>query len=208
MGRPILDPRKILEVPAIYDMFQKLVGAQQGRLEFIQQTITPMVRARVLEVGCGPGINSEAFSKTISFVGYDISQSYIDHARQRYGDHAEFYAAPVGKLRELQLEPFDVVIALAVLHHLSDEDIANLCDEVADVLTPDGFFVTTDPCFSVDQSRFANFVASCDRGQHVRHAEGYSKLLETRFSKVSITIQKGRLLFIPCTGVTMVASME
>jgi 2-polyprenyl-3-methyl-5-hydroxy-6-metoxy-1,4-benzoquinol methylase len=208
VGTPIWDPRKVLEVPAIYNFFQKMVGAQQGRLEFIQQIITPMVKSRILEVGCGTGINSEAFPKNISFVGCDISQSYIDHAKQHYGDHAEFYATPVGKLRELQLEPFDVVIALAVLHHLSDEDIINLGDEVAELLTPGGLFVTADPCFSVDQPSFSNFIASCDRGQHVRYAEEYSKLLEKRFSKVSIAIQKGKLLFIPCSGIIMVASME
>lgn len=208
MSMPIWDPRKILEAPAIYNFFQKMVGAQQGRLKLIQQIIAPIVKARILEVGCGPGINSEGFPKNISYVGCDISQSYINHAKQHYGDHAEFYATPVGKLRELQLEPFDVVIALAVLHHLSDENIINLCDEVADLLTPGGFFVTADPCFSVDQSRFENFIASCDRGQHVRYPEEYSKLLEKRFSKISITIQKGKLLLIPCSGIIMVASME
>ena len=208
MGAPIWDPRKILEVPAIYNFFQDMVGARQGRRRFIEQTIAPMVKSRILEVGCGPGINSEAFPKNISFVGCDISQSYIDHAKQHYGDHAQFYATPVGELRELQLERFDVVMALAVLHHLSDDDIVKLCDEVADLLTPGGFFVTADPCFSVDQSRFSNFIASCDRGQHVRYGEEYSKLLEKRFSKVNVITLKGRLVFIPSSGIVMVASME
>jgi 2-polyprenyl-3-methyl-5-hydroxy-6-metoxy-1,4-benzoquinol methylase len=118
-----LDPRKIFAIPKVYDSYQKFVGAQQDRLNFLKKTVAPLVKYRVLDVGCGTGVNCEVFPQHVSYVGCDLSEKYINHAKQHYGNRAEFYAAPVGELQKLNLEPFDVVIAMAVLHHLSDEQL-------------------------------------------------------------------------------------
>ena len=200
------DPRRILGIPNVYDSYQKMLGAQQGRLDFIRQTIAPRVKSRVLEVGCGTGINCEGFPNGISYVGCDVSEKYISHANEVYGNRAAFYAKSVGNLRDLHLEPFDVVIALAVLHHLNDNDIMNLCDEVQELLAPGGIFITADPCFTKDQPWYSNFATSFDRGQFVRNPTEYTNLLAKKFSKVETQMHNGKLLVIPHAGFIMFAS--
>lgn len=201
-----LDPREIFAIPKVYDSYQKFVGAQQDRLNFLKDTVAPLVKSRVLDVGCGTGVNSEVFPQHVSYVGCDLSEKYINHAKQYYGNRAEFYAAPVGELQKLNLKPFDVVIVMAVLHHLSDDQIMKLCDEVSDLLVPGGLMITADPCYTKDQPRFSNFLTSFDRGQFVRFPQQYSSLLERKFSKVDVKMHPGKLLIFPHAGVIMIAS--
>jgi putative flippase GtrA len=47
---PFWDPRKALEYPPIYNLFQRAVGADKPRRAFIAEHIAPLGRARVLEV--------------------------------------------------------------------------------------------------------------------------------------------------------------
>ena len=201
-----LDPRRLLGIPNVYDSYQKMLGTQQGRLDFIRQTIAPRVKSRVLEVGCGTGINCEGFSDQIAYVGCDVSDKYINHAKETYGNRADFYAKSVGNLRHLHLEPFDVVIALAVLHHLSDDEIMNLCDEVKELLAPGGIFITADPCFTKAQPWYSNFATSFDRGQYVRTPSEYTSLLERKFLNVETQMHNGKLLVIPHAGFIMFAA--
>ena len=208
MGLPLWDPRKLLELPAVYNFFQEAVGANKGRRHFIQEFVVPLAGGRVLEVGCGPGTNCEWFPENVEYVGCDLDEKYIAYAKQRYGSRAEFYATPVGQLGKSGLKPFNAVMALAVLHHLSDNEVLTLCDEVAGLLKPGGLFVTGDPCFTADQSRPERFMTSCDRGRFVRFPEQYHALLKKRFPQVRSDIRRGRLLHIPNTGVIMTAIKE
>lgn len=205
MSLPLWDPRKILELPPVYNFFQKAVGADKVRRHFIEEYVVPLAGGRVLEVGCGPGTNCEWFPENIEYVGCDIDEKYIAYAKQQYGSRAEFYATPVGKLGELGLKPFNAVIAVAVLHHLSDSEVHTLCDEVAELLKPGGLFVTVDPCFTAEQSRFERYITSCDRGRFVRFPEQYQVLLKKRFPQVRSEMKRGKLLLIPDTGVIMIA---
>lgn len=107
----------------------------------------------------------------IQYVGCNVSESYIAYAKQQYGDRAEFFAAPVGQLTGLGLKPFNAVFACALLHHLTDDQVLTLCDEVIPLLGPGGTFMTCDPCFDSGNSRLSHFVASCDRGRYVRYPD-------------------------------------
>ena len=100
MSLSFWDPRKFLELPPVYNFFQKAVGADKGRRHFIEEFVAPLAGGRVLEVGCGPGTNCEWFPDNIEYVGCDIDEKYIAYAKKQYGSRAEFYATPVGKLNE------------------------------------------------------------------------------------------------------------
>lgn len=204
-GLPYWDPRKVLEFPPIYNIFQKAVGADKPRRAFIAEHIAPLGRARVLEVGCGPATNCAWMPREIEFVGCDQNQKYIAYARQRYGDRAEFYSAPVGKLRELGLKPFKAVIALALLHHLADAEVLALCDEVLPLLETGGFLITADPCFVAGMKRLERFVTSRDRGRYVRYPEQYRELLAMRFPVVNMEVRQSRGTLISQSGVTIKA---
>lgn len=199
-----LDPRRLLEIPPVYNSFQKLVGAVAARRSFAAEYLTAFAGSRVLEVGCGPGTMYELIPPGIRYVGCDLSEIYIAYAKSRFGASAEFFALPVGKLAALGLRPFRAVFALALLHHLDDDEVRTLCREVHGLLEPGGSFFTGDPCYLDGQSRLEHFITSCDRGRFVRHAEKYRELLAETFSRVTLRTGKSGML-IPGTGAVIIA---
>jgi SAM-dependent methyltransferase len=204
-GLPFWDPRKVLEYPPIYNFFQNAVGADKPRRRFIEEHITPLGRARVLEVGCGPGTNCAWMPEGVEYVGCDLNAAYIEYARERYTGRGEFYVAGVGELAALELRPFKAIYALAVLHHLSDAEVLTLCDEVLALLEPRGMLITGDPCFFDGQGRIEHFITSCDRGHFVRHPEQYRDLLAQRFPRVELQVNHIKGMLIPNTGVLLKA---
>jgi SAM-dependent methyltransferase len=204
-GLPFWDVRQILEYPPVYNLFQRAVGADKPRRRFIEEHVAPLGNARVFEVGCGPGTNCAWMPESIEYVGCDLSEAYIAYAKQRYGDRAEFFSAPVGQLATLCLKPFKAVIALAVLHHLSDVEVLTLCDEVVPLLQAGGTFMTGDPCFVSGQSRVERFVTSCDRGNYVRYPEQYQALLAKKFPVVDLEVKRSHGMLIPNTSVLLKA---
>jgi SAM-dependent methyltransferase len=207
-GLPFWDPRKALEYPPIYNLFQRAVGADKPRRAFIAEHIAPLGRARVLEIGCGPATNCAWMPRDVEYVGCDHSEAYIAYARNRYGDRAEFFSVPVGQLRDLGLKPFKAVIALALLHHLTDAEVLTLCDEVLPLLDKSGSLITGDPCFVTGMKRFERFITSCDRGHYVRYPEQYRELLAKKFPVVNIEIRRSRGMLIPNTGAIIKASLS
>ena len=202
---PYWDPRKLLEQPPVYNFFQKLVRADKPRRKFVDEIIAPLKSGRVLEVGCGPGTNCEWMPQGFEFVGCDLSDAYIAYARKKYGNRAAFYRASVGQLPSLGLKPFKIVIALSLLHHLSDSEVMTLCDEVMPLLESGGMFFTADPCFVVGQTRLEHFITSRDRGRHVRYPEEYKELLAQKFATVEMEVARGHGMLIPATGVKLTA---
>ena len=193
MDTQTLDPRRLLRYPVVYNTFQKIVGAEAPRKRFIQDFVAPRAGTRMLEIGCGPGTNCEWVPTSVAFVGCDLSSEYIDYATRRYGNRATFFNVPVGSLEDLDLEPFDTVVAIALLHHLSNEEVLTLCREVRHLLKPGGAFKTIDPCFTADQSYVQRFIAAHDRGNHVRYPEQYQELLECVFDRVDIRTEKNKM---------------
>jgi SAM-dependent methyltransferase len=183
------DLRKALEIPAAYNLFQKLTRTREYRRKFMERVPIP-VNGRVLEVGCGPGTNVEFLpaDKNVSFVGCDADARYIDHAKAAYGQRADFYNAPVGSLSALHLQPFTTAVAWGLLHHISDAQVLTLADEVAALLDSGGTFCTFDPCFTEKQGLLARVLTACDRGRYVRYPEHYVSLLGRRFTKTELDI--------------------
>jgi SAM-dependent methyltransferase len=197
------DPRRVLEYPRIYNAFQKLVGAEKPRRELTERYLDPLEGGRVLEVGCGTGINCKWIPESIHYVGCDLSPQYIDHANAKYGHRGEFHCGSVGDLSLHGFEPFDAILAVAVLHHLTDDQVQNLIADVEALLVPGGIFVTIDPCFTEPQPRLERFIVSKDRGEYVRFPDQYASLLKAGNLSVQSEVTHGGML-IPGAGIIMV----
>jgi len=108
----------------------------------------------VLDAGCGDGRAArtlDAMRRRVAYLGIDCSAALIELARERcagLGDvHAEFvvadltaadWARPVGSRR------FDVVVCLAVLHHIPGHEARQrIVRDLATVLAPAGRLVVS-----------------------------------------------------------------
>lgn len=175
--------RRVLSHPMVYDTFQTLMGGKGGRSSFARDFVRVQPGDRVLDIGCGTA-ELRAYLPDVEYWGYDISESYIAAATNRYGAQGNF----VCKLLDFQdlenLPKFDVAIASGLIHHL-DADTANHLFRLAKAaLRPGGRLVTIDPCFAPEQNPISRLLVSYDRGQNVLDGDGYTKLASAVFPKI------------------------
>jgi SAM-dependent methyltransferase len=188
--------RGLLSHPFVYEGFQFLIGGRSLRRTLVQEYFRPRPGERVLDVGCGPGRMIE-FLPEVDYVGVDLSPAYIEYAKRTYGSRGTFLVADATSLESHEPEPFDLVTAIGLLHHLADEGVVQLLHGLRARLSgPESRLVTIDGCYAGGQSRIAAFLLSKDRGRHVRSPEGYSQLAQRVFGKVQVMVRHD-LLRIP-----------
>jgi SAM-dependent methyltransferase len=100
--------------------------------------------SRVLSLGCGIGDTELLLAPYVAeVVGVDLSPAAIRQARAdagRRGIHnVRFEEGSTADGR------FDVVMAIFFLHHLPDEDLAELPRQLRTLLAPGGMFYSLDP---------------------------------------------------------------
>src|SRR3954469_11432428 len=105
----------------------------------VNDYVRPQPGERVLDIGCGPGDALE-YLPEVDYTGVDLSERYIEAARERWGDRGTFVCADV-RDAEFEGKEFDVVMSVGVLHHLDDAAARGLIDLAARRLAAGGRFV-------------------------------------------------------------------
>lgn len=165
------------------------MGARRGWKRLVADFVRPIPGLKVLDIGCGPGDLLDYLPPGVEYWGFDISESYVKFAKEKFGCRGRFYCQLLS-INDLSLMPkFDIVVASGVLHHM-DDLVANEFVSLAHAaLRQGGRLVTLDPCWSDDQSEIARFIISRDRGQNVRDARGYETLVESLFPNRMVTVR-------------------
>ena len=178
---------RILELPRVYETFQRLLGARAARARFVSEYLRPHSGARLLDIGCGTGSLLEDLPPDMDYVGFDKNPAYIEAARRRYAGSGTFYCAAVGaddSVASFSALPFDFVVAKSLLHHLNDVDAEHVIATARSVLRPGGVFVSSDAVFYDGQPWVSKMLATLDRGGSVRAPAGYRHLLARHFQDV------------------------
>jgi 2-polyprenyl-6-hydroxyphenyl methylase/3-demethylubiquinone-9 3-methyltransferase len=93
------------------------------RLRYIERVV-PLENKRILDVGCGGGILSEALARAgAQVLGIDLSQAVLDVAELHALEAkvaAEYRLIPVEQLAREQPAAFDVVTCMEMLEHVPD----------------------------------------------------------------------------------------
>lgn len=188
--------RAVLSLPAFYNLFQNVVGAQRARKILCREHFRINARDVVVDVGCGPAAILDYLDPSVRYYGFDLSQPYIDAARASYGERGTFSCSDVTELPASDIPPCQVAIAVGVLHHLDDADARRLIANLHQRLEPGGRLVTVDPAYWPTQSSLGRLLISRDRGQNVRTGEGYRELAASIFSDIRL-VRRDDLLNIP-----------
>jgi len=177
--------RAVFSHPAIYNLAQRMVGAERARRQLVADYFPPMQGKSMLDIGCGTAEILRHLPVDMVYAGFDASEEYIKEAERVFGHRGRFRAELVSDATLDGMQQFDVVLAFGLLHHLGDEDAASLFRLAAQALKPDGMLITMDPVFAPGQASLARWLISRDRGQCVRSPEGYRTLAKASFPLVN-----------------------
>lgn len=180
--------RSILSTPWVYNLSQLVMGANSSRKSFADSYLQIESNGNFLDIGCGTAEIRAFLPADINYLGFDQDQSYINHARTKFGNAGQFERATVNAMTIAGLPKMDVVLASGLIHHLDDSEAITLMHIAKDALSEHGRFVALDPCYQPGQNRLAKWLIDRDRGNHVRDQSSYSRLAEQVFTRVQSTV--------------------
>ena len=103
--------------------------------------------AAVLDLGCGTGLELEAFfelNKTAEVTGIDLTEAMLRALKEKLPDKkitticGSYFDLPFGE------ETFDAAVSVESLHHFSEEEKLPLYIKLWKALKPGGYFILTD----------------------------------------------------------------
>lgn len=127
---------------------------------------------RVLDVGCGPGTNRSQFGDA-DYLGLDINERYIEHARRRYGGN--FRAVDVTRYAVPDAERYDFILVNSFLHHLPTPEVERILSHLSTMLSDDGHVHILELVLPAGRS-VARTLTNLDRGDYARPLEGWGGL--------------------------------
>jgi ubiquinone/menaquinone biosynthesis C-methylase UbiE len=137
----------------------------KAKFEFEEQTI--------LDFGSGTGSNCSIFSPE-SYIGIEPCKKRVHYSQKKYKNYL-FYVLE-GNILPLEDNSVDYILIIAVLHHISSEEIIDYLDEFKRILKPNGSIIVMEPCFSTEKPISNFFMKKMDKGQYIRDEKGYLAL--------------------------------
>lgn len=191
-----------LRLPFIYSALQLAIARTDTRRVVADRYIKAKKGDRVVDIGCGPG-GMLPYLEGTDYIGIDLDPNYIEAATRTYGSRGRFLQGDVAQVADRIGGKADVVLAIALLHHLDDGQARALFRAAADLLRPGGRLVTLDCVWTARQNPIARALIAADRGRSTRTREGYLALAHEVFSSVDAHLHHD-LLRVPYTHCVMV----
>jgi len=174
-----------LKIPTLYNVFQEAVGGNALRRRVIQNHVRAKAGDKVIDIGCGPAQALESLPD-VEYIGLDVNPDYIAFAKRTYGSKPRFVVGDTQSLRaDSRFKDADVVMAIAVLHHLGDEEATQCIRFAYNALKRGGRFISHDPCWIPNQGSFSKCIMSVDRGRNIRTEQQYRQLAAKAFGNVN-----------------------
>lgn len=186
----------LLAVSWGYRLFGWAIRGSRTRKRLVQEHIMPFEGCRILDVGCGPGNLPAYLPGSIGeYCGIDMNPGYVETARRRWQARSThtFLCQEVGIATAPKTDYYDIVTAIAIVHHLHDQDANRLFAVAHEALKRGGRLITYDCVYIDRQNRFARWLISKDRGTRVRTPAGYRALAARWFDDARGTIMHDTL---------------
>jgi len=160
------------------------MGAERAIPRFVERYVRPRPGDRVLDIGCGTARLAPHLGE-VTYIGYEPNGAYVKRALAEQGSRIEVHQGTFDEEAARSLDPVDLVVLSAVLHHLNDAQARSLFSLLSSVLKLDGRVVTIDNSFVDGQHPIARLLIRMDRGLNVRTPEAYAELPAPFFEAVS-----------------------
>lgn len=132
----------------IYDEHQLThVGDAREFLRFTAENLPMEMTARVLDLGCGTGLELEeyfALNPTAYVTGIDLSSGMLEKLREKFADRSiktvlgSYFDVPFG------VDKYDAAVSVESLHHFTADEKTPLYRKLCQALKPGGWFILTD----------------------------------------------------------------
>jgi SAM-dependent methyltransferase len=167
---------RVMDNTLAYRLWQAPFRAEKFAPVLAHNDMTRIRRA--LDVGCGPGTNTEYFAHG-DYVGIDMNAKYIEDARRRF--RRTFIIADVTRYRVAPGERFDFILLNSLLHHIDTDRVRELLAQLTTLLTEDGHIHIIDLVLP-EQASLARFLAHSDRGKYARPLSEWKTIFGESFS--------------------------
>jgi len=198
--------KKLLAHTRLYDFFQNhILGGRKARRWLATNFWKLKGGETVVDLGCGSGTVLEYMPKDIDYLGVDISENYIQAARQRFSHRGRFFLGTVRDFlnqEDQRSGSVDMVLCNGLLHHLPDDEAIEVLELSKRILKPKGRLVCLEATYLERQTRMSKWIVSTDRGTCVRSEQEWKNLVGRTFDNYSTWILTG-LIRIPYTHIVI-----
>lgn len=109
-----------------------------------------------------------------NYVGIDPDAKRINYAKRLYPDHT--FQVLESKTLPFENESVDYILIIAVLHHVSSDEISSYMKEFQRILKPNGTIIVMEPCLFKKNTLCNSFMKWYDNGEYIRNEEEYIRL--------------------------------
>jgi len=186
---------KIFNFPFFYNLYQNFIFAKDSKRKLFHNEFEILDSDFVLDIGCGPG-NYRSYINTSNYFGIDINCKSIEQAKKLYPKDS-FECIPAQKIKNFSEKSFDKIFVLGLLHHLPDNDVTNLFNDIANLMSSNTTIYCVDTSFYENQGLFSKLMGKLDKGNYVRYPSDLTKLIDEKYFDVEVKIFDN-LLRVPC----------
>jgi SAM-dependent methyltransferase len=173
--------------PTFWNLFRRILEFNfREEKRVIGRELFPQTRSarksggkpRILDLGCGTGELAPVFLKAgYDYTGIDIAPERIAYARKTF-PQATFQVMDAGAISYPD-GYFDQILVTGVLHHLSDDEVRRIVDEMRRLLRPGGrALVMEDIALRGSKNLLGALVHLADAGAYIRRPHEYTPLFD------------------------------
>ncbi len=160
--------------------------------KIIGEVFKDQTMKKILDVGCGTGEYSDCFNPQ-NYIGIDISHDYIKHARKT--KDRKFLVMDATNL-SFPNNCFDIILIVAILHHLDDKQASRVLKEAKRVLKSNGRILIMEDAKIKDlDNLIVRFIQRYDLGAKIRTPQTYRDM----FSKYFVNLKEWEFINGGCT---------
>lgn len=174
---------RVLGDPRLYDRVQRIFGVKRlvRRVADVLATSEPGI---VLDVGAGTACFFPSVPATFAYIALDVDSRKLARAREKFP--ALHTVQGSGTDLPFDDDAVDYTLCINVAHHLDDQELMRLIDELRRVTRRRLVFL--DPLFA---PRLASHLLwALDRGSHPRRAAVLREALERGFAMEQLDLFK------------------